>query len=45
MEKIRTTVTIDKKLFLKFKSVCALNELRMSEEIEKLIKKRIEELQ
>lgn len=44
-EKIRTTIIVNKKLFLKFKSLCALNELKISEEIEKLIKKKIEELQ
>jgi hypothetical protein len=44
-EKIRTTININKKIFLKFKALCALKELKISQEIEKLIKKRIEELE
>jgi len=44
-EKIRTTINIDKKVFLKFKSLCALKELKLSDEIENLIRKRIEELE
>jgi len=43
-ETITTTIEIDKELFLKFKALCVLNETAISREIEKLIKKRVEEL-
>jgi hypothetical protein len=43
-ETITTTIEIDKELFLKFKALCVLNETTLSGEIEKLIKKRVEQL-
>jgi len=36
-EKTTTTIEIDKELFLKFKALCVLRELKISGEIEKLI--------
>jgi hypothetical protein len=36
-EKASTTVEIDKELLLKFKSICVLNELTMSEVIEEMV--------
>lgn len=44
-ETITTTIEIDKELFLKFKSLCVLNEITISGEIEKLIRKRVEQLE
>ncbi len=41
---IVTTIEINKKTFLDFKALCVLKELKLSEEIENLIKKRVEEL-
>jgi hypothetical protein len=43
-ETITTTIEIDKETFLKFKALCVLNETTISGEIEKLIKKRVEQL-
>ena len=43
-ETITTTIEVDKDLFLKFKALCVLNETTLSREIEKLIKKRVEQL-
>ncbi len=43
-ETITTTIEIEKELFLKFKALCVLNETAISREIEKLIKKRVEEM-
>jgi len=43
-ETITTTIEIDKETFLKFKALCVLNEITLSGEIEKLIRKRVEEL-
>jgi hypothetical protein len=43
-ETITTTIEIEKDLFLKFKALCVLKELKISSEIERLIKKRVEEL-
>jgi len=43
-ETITTTIEIEKELFLKFKALCVLKELKISSEIERLIKKRVEEL-
>jgi hypothetical protein len=43
-EKITTTIEVDKDLFLKFKALCVLNETTLSGEIEKLIKKRVDQL-
>lgn len=43
-ETITTTIEIDKELFLKFKALCVLNEATLSGEIEKLIRKRVEQL-
>jgi len=41
---ITTTIEIEKELFLKFKALCVLKELKISSEIERLIRKRVEEL-
>ncbi len=41
---IVTTIEVDKKLFLRLKALCALKELRISAEIEKMIRERMEEL-
>jgi hypothetical protein len=43
-ETITTTIEVDKELFLKFKALCVLKELKISSEIERLIKRRVEEL-
>ena len=43
-ETITTTIEIDKELFLKFKALCVLKEETLSGEIEKLIKKRVDQL-
>ncbi len=43
-ETITTTIEIDKDVFLKFKALCVLNETTLSGEIEKLIRKRVEQL-
>lgn len=43
-ETITTTIEIDKDIFLNFKAMCVLSETTISGEIEKLMKKRIEEL-
>ncbi len=43
-ETITTTIEINKELFLKFKALCVLSELTISGEIEKMIKKKVEEL-
>jgi hypothetical protein len=43
-ETITTTIEIEKDLFLKFKALCVLKELKISSEIERLIKKRVDEL-
>ena len=43
-ETITTTIEINKDLFLMFKALCVLKELTLSGEIEKLIKKRVDEL-
>ena len=43
-ETIVTTIEVNKKLFLDFKALCVLKELKLSEEIESLIRKRVEEL-
>ena len=43
-ETITTTIEVEKELFLKFKALCVLKELKISSEIERLIKKRVEEL-
>jgi hypothetical protein len=43
-ETITTTIEVDKDLFLKFKALCVLKQLTISGEIEKLIRKRVEEL-
>ena len=43
-ETITTTIEIEKDLFLKFKALCVLKELKISSEIERLIKRRVEEL-
>jgi hypothetical protein len=43
-ETITTTIEIGKDIFLKFKALCVLNETTLSGEIEKLIRKRVEQL-
>ncbi len=40
---ITTTIEVDKEAFLKFKALCVLKELKISAEIEKLIRRWIEE--
>lgn len=42
-ETITTTIEINKELFLKFKSQCVLKELKLSEIIQKMIEKWIDE--
>jgi hypothetical protein len=41
--KTTTTIEIDKELFLKFKALCVLRELKISGEIEKMIRSWVEE--
>jgi predicted transcriptional regulator len=41
-EKITTTIEVDKELFLKFKSLCVLKQLKMSGVIEEAIKNWVE---
>jgi hypothetical protein len=41
-EKITTTIEVDKELFLKFKSLCVLKQLKMSGVIEESIKNWVE---
>ena len=41
---ITTTIEVDKDLFLKFKAFCVLNETTISGEIEKLLRKRVEQM-
>ena len=43
-ETITTTIEVNKELFLKFKAICVLKELKISAEIEKLIERRVNEL-
>lgn len=43
-DKMTTTIEVDKDIFLKFKALCVLNETTISKEIERLIRKRVEEL-
>lgn len=43
-ETITTTIEVEKELFLKFKALCVLNETTISGEIEKLIRKRVDQL-
>jgi hypothetical protein len=43
-ETIVTTIEVNKELFLKFKALCVLNNTKISAEIEKLIKRRVDEL-
>ncbi len=40
---ITTTIEIEKELFLKFKALCVLKEMKISGEIEKLIRRWVEE--
>jgi hypothetical protein len=42
-DKFQTSIEINKNIFIKFKALCALKNLKMSEEIEKMIKKRLDE--
>ena len=42
-ETITTTIEVDKELFLKFKALCVLKELKISAEIEKMIRRWVEE--
>ncbi len=42
-EKTTTTIEVDKELFLKFKALCVLRELKISSEIEKMIRSWVEE--
>ncbi len=41
--KTTTTIEIDKELFLKFKALCVLRELKISGEIEKMIRLWVDE--
>lgn len=43
-ETITTTIEVDKELFLKFKALCVLNQTTISGEIEKLLRRRVEQL-
>jgi len=43
-ETLTTTIEVDKELFLKFKALCVLTQTTLSSEIEKMIKKRVEQL-
>ena len=43
-ETITTTIEVEKDLFLRFKALCVLKELKISSEIERLIKRRVDEL-
>jgi hypothetical protein len=43
-ETITTTIEVDKDMFLKFKAFCVLNEITISGEIEKLLRKRVEQM-
>ncbi len=43
-ETTTTTIEIDKDVFLRFKALCVLSEATISGEIEKLMRKRIDEL-
>jgi len=43
-ETTTTTIEVDKEIFLKFKALCVLNETTISGEIEKLLRKRVEQL-
>ena len=43
-ETITTTIEIDKETFLKFKALCVLREATISGEIEKMIRKKVEDL-
>lgn len=40
---VTTTIEIEKELFLKFKALCVLKELKISAEIERMIRKWVEE--
>ena len=42
-ETVTTTIEVEKELFLKFKALCVLKELKISGEIEKLIRRWVEE--
>ncbi len=42
VEKITTTIEVDKELFLKFKSLCVLKQLKMSDVIEESLKNWVE---
>ncbi|MBN2330285.1 MAG: hypothetical protein JXC85_00560 [Candidatus Aenigmarchaeota archaeon] len=42
-ETITTTIEIEKDVFLKFKALCVLGETTLSKEIEKLIRKSVED--
>ncbi len=43
-ETIVTTIEVNKELFLKFKALCVLNNTKISAEVEKLIRRRVDEL-
>jgi len=42
VEKLTTTIEVDKELFLKFKALCVLKEAKMSSVIEDMIKGWVE---
>jgi hypothetical protein len=43
-ETMTTTIEVEKEVFLKFKALCVLNETTISGEIEKLLRKKVEQL-
>jgi hypothetical protein len=43
-ETMTTTIEVEKDLFLRFKAFCVLNEMTISGEIEKLLRKRVEQM-
>ena len=42
-EKITTTIEVEKELFKKFKALCVISEMTISGEVERLIRKRLED--
>ena len=44
-ETITTTIEVNKELFLRFKALCVLKELKLSGEIEKMIRKWVDEME
>ncbi|MGC9310496.1 MAG: hypothetical protein ACP5E4_02100 [Candidatus Aenigmatarchaeota archaeon] len=42
-EKLTTTIEVDKDLFLKFKALCVLKEIKMSSIIEEMIRQWVDD--